>query len=65
MLTDLTDFVNVRPGLKRIIKLPFDKVRIIDDEYTFYQDQELVCSIRRNVFSKPQQDFFDAISEPV
>lgn len=65
MLTDRTDYIATNPPLKRIIKLPFDIVRLIGDDFVFYLDDALMCSICRTVFSKAQQDFFDAISEPV
>jgi hypothetical protein len=65
MLTDRTDYNPINPPLKRIIKLPFDKVRLLGDEFVFYLDDALVCSICRTIFTQPQQDFFDAISEPV
>jgi hypothetical protein len=64
MLTDRTDYLSRNPPLKRVVKLPFDYVRLLGDDYAFYLNDALMCSICRTVFSQAQQDFFDAISEP-
>jgi hypothetical protein len=65
MLTDRTDYISKKAPMKRQVTLPFDTVVLLGDDYVFYQDECLVCSICRTVFSQSQQDFFDAISEPV
>lgn len=65
MLKDTTDYLSRKPPIKRLLSLPFDEVRVIGPDFVFYLDDAMVCTICRTVFSQLQQDFFDAISEPM
>jgi len=64
-ITENTDYISRKPAIKRQLSLPFDSVRVIGPDFVFYLDETMVCSICRKVFNQHQQDFFEAISEPV
>lgn len=65
ILKDTTDYISRKPPIKRLLSLPFDEVRVIGPDFVFYLNETLVCSICRTVFNQLQQDYFDAISEPM
>lgn len=65
IITDKTDFISRKPAIKRLVSIPFDRVIILGDDFVFYRDDALVCSVCRTVFTQIQQDFFEAIADPI